>query len=158
MILALAGELKCSLARYSFSVLLAISLINSHLLIHTLVVIPAQPMFLFLLLRDVEARMKLTEIKKVRSSLRCSHFQNRNYHVCIFENFSRRRCFVSIISASGHRISDWKTATRFALFVDLSLSLLFPARPSSSPFFTFSFAVCFRRHGDTYIHVRAVLP
>lgn len=67
----------------------------------------------------------------------------------MFENFSRRRCFVSIISASRHRISDGKTATRFALFVDLSLSLLFPARPSSSPFFTFSFAVRFRRHGDT---------
>lgn len=93
--------------------------------------------------------MKLSEMKKMRS-YRCSQFRNRNYcsfcYVRTRRNVSRR-CFVSIISASRHRNSDRKTATRFALFVDLSLSLL-PVCPSSSPFFTFSFAVCFHRHGD----------
>lgn len=95
------------------------------------------------------ARMKLTEIKKTRSSLRSALIFRIEIiplsRLYFRKNFSRRRCLVSIISASRHRISDGKTATRFALFVDLSLSLLFPARPSSSPFFTFSFAVRFRR-------------
>lgn len=74
--------------------------------------------------------MKLTEIKKMRSSLGCSHFQSRNYRTVTYLYFRkfRRRCSVSIISASGHRISDGKTATRFALFVR-PLSLFHSSSP-----------------------------
>lgn len=107
------------------------------------------------------ARMKLTEIKKARSSLRSALIFRIEIiplsRLYFRKNFSRRRCLVSIISASRHRISDGKTATRFALFVDLSLF------HSSSPLvllrLLFSHSLsqfAFAGHGE--IHVRAVLP
>lgn len=65
--------------RFTRDIIYKLALINSHARCHFCsTYVSVSP------LARRRARMKLTEIKKTRSSLRCSHFPNRNYPTVAF--------------------------------------------------------------------------